>query len=484
MDAGVKICVYAFGTTAHFFTRLIAESRARGDGIEWSSVLPRWHHRKSFEQLLSPEKAVYLYDRFDAVYRSLSGSEAVFGFSAEADNELVCLLKDKAGYRFIDGDEQLRRAAVIVEVYREFLERERPDYMLFPDLEVVDGFLLHSLCKSLGIVPIYYVGMRTLGGGFFSADCYEQLPTYFGDHDAQDLEKATWFMDQFLSDKPEALDEPKAEGTVTIQAAPLWKRGFKALAMHVKFERKYVGEDNLLLRVKANFSARIARFRAWRFRTFQLRWFHLRDKDAALPEKYVFYALQYTPESSINGLEPYYVDQTRAIDLLLSGLPSGHRLVVKEHPACVGVRPTAFYRQLRRKPGLVLAAPAIPARRCLEGAALVASVTGTVGLESFMLGLPCLLLGRNFFSHLCGKAQGPASISTVMQSLIGGFAMPDLERRRIELARLIHIRYPILLSDPLVTPAVIAPANITAFLDAVHDHIRRLGSAGSKREAQ
>ncbi len=477
----MKICVYAFATTAHFFTRLIEESRARGDGIEWSAVLPRWHHRETFAQLLSPEKVVYLYDRFDAVHRRLSNSEPTFGLSSDADNELICLLKDKAGYRFLDGDEQVRRAAAIVSIYREFLEQERPEYMLFPDLEVVDGFLLHSLCKSLGIVPIYYVGLRTLGGGFFSSDCYEQLPSYFGAYDAQDLEKATRFLDGFLEGKAEVLEEPRAAGTVSIRAAPLWRRALMALAMHLKYEQKYVGEDNLLLRLKANFSNLIGRFRAWRFKTFQLRWFHLRDRAASLPEKYVFYALQYTPESSINGLEPYYVDQTRAIDLLLAGLPSDHRLVVKEHPACVGVRPTAFYRDLKRKPGLVLTAPAIPARRCMDGAALVASVTGTVGLESFMLGRPCLLLGRNFFSHLCGKGEGPVSISAVIRSLICQFEVPSLDQRRIELARLIHIRYPILLSDPLVTPAVIAPANITAFLDAVDDHIRRLRPASPDR---
>gem|GEM_PF-3553233 len=479
----MKICVYAFATTAHFFTRLIEESQACGHGIDWSAVLPRWHHREAFEQLLSPEKVAYLYDRFDSVHERLAGAEPAFGRAADADNELICMLKDKAGYRLLDGDEQLRRAATIVAIYREFLERERPDYMLFPDLEVVDGFLLYSLCKSLGIVPIYYVGMRTLGGGFFSADCYEQLPAYFGDHDAQDLEKAARFLKSFLEGKPEALDEPQAAGSLSIQTAPLWRRALKALFMHIRYERKYAGEDNFLLRLKANFSTRIAHFRAWRFRTFQLRWFHLRDEDAALPKKYVFYALQYTPESSINGLEPYYVDQTRSIDLLLSGLPSDHRLVVKEHPACIGVRPTAFYRELRRKPGLILAAPAIPARRCLEGAALVASVTGTVGLESFMLGRPCLLLGRNFFSHLCGEGEGPGSIRAVIQSLIGRFQKPDPDRQRIELARLIHIRYPILLSDPLVTPAVISPANIKAFLDAVSDHIRRLGSVGSNRDA-
>ena len=36
------------------------------------------------------------------------------------------------------------------------------------------------------------------------------------------------------------------------------------------------------------------------------------------------------------------VDQLRAIDLLLAALPSDFRLVVKEHPAMVGIRSSRF----------------------------------------------------------------------------------------------------------------------------------------------
>lgn len=470
----MKICVYAFANTGYFFTRLLEESRRREETVEWSAILPRWHHRRRFEKLLNPEKVVYLYERFDEIYESLDTKTARFGFSLESDNELLCLLKDKAGYRFLDSDDQLRRAAAITTIYRTFLERERPDYLIFPDVEVVDGFLLLALCKSLGITPIYYVGMRLLGGGFFSTDCYEQLPIYFGPVSEVDQKNAEHLLTHFITEQTFALEAPPLPEQPDMRPAALWKRIGLSLWMHFKHERHYAGEDGWILRIKANVAKYLNAYRAWYFRACQLRWFQLRNDLANLPAKYVFYALQYTPESSINGLEPYYVDQTRAVDLLLAGMPSDYRLVIKEHPAIAGVRSNSFYRQLRRKPGVLLAAPNMSTRRLMNDASLIASVTGTIGLESYLLGKPCLLFGRNFFSHLCATGEGPSSIKEAMTRLIQHHDAPHESERTLELARLLHVRYPILLSDPLVTPEVLSLHNVEKFLRALHDHIHRL----------
>lgn len=473
----MKICVYAFANTAYFFARLIEESRIRNETVEWSVILPRWHHQRRFQNLLNSDKVVYLYEHFDEVFESLDAKDTQFGFSPESDNEFLCLLKDKAGYRFLDSDEQLRRAAAVVSIYREFLERERPDYLIFPDVEVLDGFLLLALCKSLGIIPLYYVGMRLLGGGFFSADCYDQLPIYFGPITENDQKNAELLLARFVAGQACTLEPSFPHEQAHIKPNSLWKRIGLALWMHFKYERRYAGEDGWINRIKANVARHLNAYRAWHFRAFQLRWFQLRDDSTNFPAKYVLYALQYTPESSINGLEPYYVDQMRAIDLLLAGMPSDYRLVVKEHPAIAGVRSSAFYRQLRRKPGVILAAPNISPRCLMNSASLIASVTGTIALESYLLGKPCLLFGRNFFSHLCAKGDGPSSIKEAMTRLIHHHSVPEKSERMHELARLLHVRYPMLLSDPLVTPEVLSSHNIEAFLNALHDHIHRLATA-------
>jgi hypothetical protein len=478
----MKICVYAFANTAYFFARLIEESRERGDAIEWSAVLPRWHHVERFSTLLSADKRVYLYEQFDSRYASIDATSTPFDLGSANDNELLCLLKDKAGYLALDGDEQVRRARTIVSIYRDFLVREKPDYLLFPDLEVVDGFLLLALCKRLGITPIYYVGMRTLGGGFFSSDCYESLPAYFGQATGEDLAAARGLLDSFLAGKSCIHDEPGAGSLPLIEPLPLWKRAGRAIRMARRYERHYAGEDDWVQRVKANLAPQLNAYRRWAFDRFQLGHFHLRSDTDLLPKKFVLYALQYTPESSINGLEPYYVDQLRAIDLLLAGMPSDHQLVVKEHPAMAGIRQPGFYRQLRRKPGVVLAAPGVSTRQLMQASVLVASVTGTIGLESYLLGIPCLLFGRNFFSHLCAVGDGPSTIRAQLTQSIEGAPVVPREERLLEVARLLNIRHPILLSDPIVTPDVLSRHNVRAYLAAVHEHIHRLGQTTTQME--
>lgn len=476
----MKICVYAFANTAYFFQRLIEQSYAHGDAVKWSAVLPRWHHRKSYQSLLPDDSLLYLYQDFDRLYAEHSGDDA-FGLAAEGDGELLCLLKDKAGYRFLDSAEQLRRAATLLTIYRTFLERIRPDILVFPDVEVVDGFLLLSLCKTLGITPVYYVGMRTLGGGFFSSDCYETLPPYFGPYKESDVPRAVKFLEQYRAGQAAGFEDP-LPSTPAVPSQPLWRRAPAALLSHFRHERLYAGEDGWVNRVKANVARQINNYRTWYFRVFQEHLFDLHDDRQQLPENYVLYALQYTPESSINGLEPYYVDQTRAIDLLLAGMPSGYRLVIKEHPAIAGVRSSGFYRGLRSKPGVLLAAPALSTRRLIERTAAVATVTGTVGFEGYLLGKRSILFGRNFFSHLCACGEGPTKIKATFRSMLDS-PNPDVDERAVEIARLLHIRYPILLADPLVQPEILSDTNIGAFRVALYDHVARLGSLMSSEKA-
>ena len=104
----------------------------------------------------------------------------------------------------------LRRAAATRDVYRDFLDRTRPDYVLFPDVETVDGFVLVDLCASLGIGILYYVGMRILERGFFSDDPNERLPRYFGGYDDSDLTVARLQIQQFLKRRSQGPAPPPA----------------------------------------------------------------------------------------------------------------------------------------------------------------------------------------------------------------------------------------------------------------------------------
>lgn len=470
-----RICAYAFTTAAFFFERLLRQAPA----VEWSLIVPRGHHLSALDFAIAEENLFYLYADFNRRYRQ-ENAPAVFSLPPEADNIQSCLLKDKDGYRQLEKDEQLRRAGIIYQLYKEFLLRVQPDFLLFPDVEVVDGFILLSLCAELGIRPIYHVGMRFLGGSFFSAGPYEQLPEYFGEYRSEALAGALAYVEA-IDRGGKVVPWPQTQDVVAIapfvHPHPFLPRLVRYLRLLLTSERLYAGEDDFVQNVSFVFRGTLNRWRRYWFGQRQIRFFDLRDDQTPLPPQYVLYALQCTPESSINGLEPYFVDQLRVIDRLLLSLPHNFQLLVKEHPGMAGVRDSAFYRELRRRPGAVLVAPKVDTTRLIRGATLVATVTGTIGLESYLLGRPCCLFGRSFFSHLCYRASEWLEQPGGLGKIIAHYQAPTAIEKATAIARLLNVRYDCDLTDPFANAAVMSERNVAAFAEALRDHLRRLALA-------
>ena len=474
----MKIAVYAFANTAYFFHALILEAQ-RTSEIEWSIILPRGHCRNLFDGLLADDHVFYLYRDFDQQYERTK-PPFQFRFPDWADNIFLSLSKDKDGYRHLDKDEQLRRGATIYALYRSFLEATRPDYVLFPDLETVDGFILINLCYELGIEPIYYVGTRNLGRSFFTHSPYEELPRYFGRYTAEDLNLAVEALALFASGQlsPSRMGSAlSGNAIIPVEPPRLVKRMLDNIEVYFRYERLYKGEDNLLQKIKTNIRPVLYLYRKLRFDLLQVRYFDICRMDDELPEHFVLFALQYTPESSINGLEPYFIDQMRAIDLIRHSLPSGYSLLVKEHPAIAGERSHAFYHALRHMPGIQLVHPSVPTRSLVERAKLVASITGTIGLECYLAGRPCMLFGRNFFKHLCGSYESYPDFARNLRKLLFEFQPPTEDEKRVALARIFNVSNNCYLGDPLAQPMVMSRENIRNYLAAVMRHISRLSES-------
>lgn len=478
----MKIAVYAFANTAYFFHALIREAKHTCE-IEWSVILPRGHRRHLFNGLLADDRVFYLYRHFDQEYERMKQPFHVT-FPDWADNIFLSLSKDKDGYRHLDKDEQLRRGATTYSLYRKFLETARPDYVLFPDLETVDGFILINLCYELGIEPIYYVSTRNLGRSFFTHSPYEELPRYFGHYTTEDLSLADEVLTRFEQGQlsPSRIDSVlSGSNVVPVEPPGLFRRILDNVEVYFRYERLYKGEDNLLQKIKTNIKPALYLYRKLRFDVFQARYFDIRSLDDRLPENFVLFALQYTPESSINGLEPYFIDQTRAIDLIRHSLPSGYYLLVKEHPAIAGERSNSFYETLRHMPGMQLVHPSVPTMRLVEKAKLVASITGSIGLECFLACRPCMLFGRNFFKHLCGSYESYHDFGRDLRRLLFGFQLPTVEDKRVALARIFNVSNNCYLGDPLAQPMIMDGENIRNYLTAVMRHISRLSESKSNQ---
>lgn len=348
-----KILIYAFATFAPFFREVIRISQERGDNIHWGVVLPRAPFVRFFDGLVDSDSWLYLCENFNAVFEGEPGSPHL---SWAEDNVDRILAVDKDGYRHKTSAFQHRCAATILTLFRRFLGQFRPDCVVFPPMETVDGALLLALCQEMGITPLYAVHMRNLGESFFSESLYERIPAYFGLSTNVDRANARTFIDEFLLGHRGPADMPDSatQGPcVFYPPPPLVTRIVRSIRDRITKEHYYRGEDHFLQKVRVNLLKPVSAFRRLRHCLTQEKIFDVTPKRPALPKRFILYAAQVTPESSINTLAQFFVDQIRVIDLLRLNLPHGFSLLVKEHLTMAGSRPRSFNDQLRRLSGAV-----------------------------------------------------------------------------------------------------------------------------------
>jgi len=148
--------------------------------------------------------------------------------------------------------------------------------------------------------------------------------------------------------------------------------------------------------------------------------------------RYVFYALQVEPETSTTVLAPEFNNQIAIIDLVAKSLPADMLLVIKEHMPAVGRRPNDFYEWLSEIPNVRLAHPMSDGPTLAANAALVATLTGTVGIEAAAAGVPVLTFGRhnlyNAISHV-HRVEDLFSVREMIRKLLDTVAKGTKDER-------------------------------------------------------
>lgn len=111
--------------------------------------------------------------------------------------------------------------------------------------------------------------------------------------------------------------------------------------------------------------------------------------------RYVFFPLQVEPEISLHGLAPEYFDQINTIAQISFNLPADAKLVVKEHPAQIGRRGTAFYKKIQSFPNVILISELEHSYPVMRSCDLVLSVTSSVAHEAAVMGKKVVYLFGN-----------------------------------------------------------------------------------------
>ena len=129
----------------------------------------------------------------------------------------------------------------------------------------------------------------------------------------------------------------------------------------------------------------------------------------SLDQKYLYFPLHYQPEKTSLPDGDIYVDQWLVINMISCLLPKGWNLYVKEHPAqfwyyrwgCMG-RTIDFYKDINKFKNVKMVDCKINPFKLIDNAKAVVTLTGSVGVEAILRGIPALVFGYAWYRNCPG----------------------------------------------------------------------------------
>ncbi len=272
--------------------------------------------------------------------------------------------------------------------YYEFLKNKNIKTLIFSQaIEGLSGILLAKNAAKLNIDCFVPHVCRFISRSFFSINQYENL----------NLRSKSF--DKPLPSTLKIIELIREQNFLGYKYSPIKKKFF--LIRYLKFLRRIlIYRENIdIPRIKVSIENNISYLFKIKYEINKLKtkkYFNLHSIKN-LTQKYIFYPLQYTPESSINIPNAYFIDQERLIDLIRFNMPEDTILLVKEHPSMFGRRSIKFFKRLSKKSSLRIVNQKVSTNILIKNASLVISVSGTACLEAFIFKIPSIVFGKTFF---------------------------------------------------------------------------------------
>ena len=119
------------------------------------------------------------------------------------------------------------------------------------------------------------------------------------------------------------------------------------------------------------------------------------------PNEFVYYPLQTEPEATLQVFSPEFFFQHTLVVMLSKAVPFNVRIFLKETFLAAGRRPKNFYEQLTDLLNVSFLDMRVEGIDVIKKAKIVATISGTAGIEAAILGKPILNFGRhNCFDFL------------------------------------------------------------------------------------
>lgn len=293
----------------------------------------------------------------------------------------------------------------VLRCYENHFTSHRPDLVITAELTTTFELAAYHVARRHGI-PCYSFSPSRFGDRLLLID-NPQNRTHVIDELAREVRQqralvddGSWaeavaYIERFRI-SPRAPAYSRYQLQQAVQSSSL--RGFasdagRALAKSVAGTLGLKGTRGFLRRRPAFdlFSEAVRRFVATRRATTGQ---GFADPGPFMGRPYLYFPLQVDPEASTMVSAPYRTNQLGLIEDLAKSMPVGFKLLVKEHAPMLGARPSGFYQRIRLMPDVVLVDPFADNYTLISSAALVVTITGTVGWESIALRKPVLIFGE------------------------------------------------------------------------------------------
>jgi hypothetical protein len=461
----MRVILHGFGSFPVFFYHVIQRARQIAAPIEWAIVLTSDHHKDLFVPLLGEEN-VLICNRPGSMWLTDANQRP---YPGQLFHDIAA---EKRNFKNLSVTKQYDRAVGLFGEIDAFMGRFSPTHALVSQVEGFDGKAFIAAARSHHATVVVPTSCRNIGGIYFSEDDCETFPVYANDREQKNRDLAKKFIDGFRTESVAAhwLPDLANEKILDTFQKPLAQR------MVSSFRRWSVEPNGFqldYLRTSLLNNLPHVRNFIWAVRRTKNQGLY-NAKINDLPERFIYYPLQYTPESSINTPAPYFLDQTRAIDAIRFSMPSDYKLVVKEHPACVRMRDGTFVKKLLKTPGVIVVDYKTPSVDLSKRAAITISVTGTATLEAHFLGRPALVLGKGISAELIGGVTSVDALSEKIQhcltrkvsdeDVISSVAKVYSARYEVAFGSIGHENEPIL-----------REGNIERFTSSFIEHCIRLG---------
>ena len=97
---------------------------------------------------------------------------------------------------------------------------------------------------------------------------------------------------------------------------------------------------------------------------------------------YIYFLCLWEPEYNTHSLSKEFINVHAMVQQAAVSLPSGYKLIIKEHTPNIGFKKRQFYKSLMKLPNVLIVNYLLPGPELVENAAAVMTISGTAAVNA------------------------------------------------------------------------------------------------------